>query len=275
VLSAVCFSAPVLGKQHDDRPPKFQVRIEAPLADVIEAVRQVTQDQIVHGTYSYEKERILYGAHSTAEASVFGAWKGEGTAFYKVVQNVLAPRNFKDTGDIGTISVRYVVQAADANASVVQVEAVFVDARNLRHPSLGEVESSESTAIQQHLRTIQEQREKPQHTVYALADEKHEAASGSSTPAVPLGATNTIPSALPTVPELQKQVDELRHQVELRVRYDGAQLKSAPYHNAATLESLAPETEVLIVVVTPYWYGVESAEGHHGWVHHSQLEPLP
>ena len=30
-----------------------------------------------------------------------------------------------------------------------------------------------------------------------------------------------------------------------------------------------------MVVLTPYWYGVETEDGHRGWVHHSQLEPLP
>ena len=52
------------------------VRLEIPEADVLKAVQEVTQDQIIHGTYSYEKERILYGAHSADSARVFGAWTG-------------------------------------------------------------------------------------------------------------------------------------------------------------------------------------------------------
>jgi len=28
-------------------------------------------------------------------------------------------------------------------------------------------------------------------------------------------------------------------------------------------------------VVTKYWYGVETTDGQRGWVHHSQVEPLP
>ena len=35
------------------------------------------------------------------------------------------------------------------------------------------------------------------------------------------------------------------------------------------------ESEVLVVVLTKYWYGVETADGHRGWVHRSQAEPLP
>jgi ribosomal protein S1 len=74
---------------------------------------------------------------------------------------------------------------------------------------------------------------------------------------------------------MQKHVDALRHQVELRVKDPGAQLRASPFHSAAAIETLPTESEVLIVVVTPYWYGVETEDGHRGWVHHSQLEPLP
>ena len=79
-------------KQHASEQPIFTTRVEAPESDVVAAVEQVTQDQIIHGTYSYEKERILYGAHSAGSANAFGTWKGPGKAFYKVANNVLAPR---------------------------------------------------------------------------------------------------------------------------------------------------------------------------------------
>jgi hypothetical protein len=41
------------------------------------------------------------------------------------------------------------------------------------------------------------------------------------------------------------------------------------------LKSLDTGTEVVIVVATPYWFGVETEDGQHGWVRHDQLEPLP
>ena len=88
------------------------VQLESPRADVLKAVQEVTQDQIIHGTYSYEKERILYGAHSADSAQVFRRLEGPGKAYYKVADKILSPRYFKDSEDIGTISVRYVVQEA-------------------------------------------------------------------------------------------------------------------------------------------------------------------
>jgi hypothetical protein len=270
LLLAAVSAAPLPKSVSADENPNFKVRVEAPEAEVLAAVQQVAQDQIIHGTYSYEKERILYGAHSADSASVFGTWKGSGTVVYKVAGNILSPRYFKNTGDIGTVSIRYVVQGADANATILQIDAMFVDARNGKHPSLGNVEASEYSAIQQHLRTIQSQRQ--------ATEEKGAPGTAFTATAAPPPppAEASAPSELTqSVPAMQKHVDALRHEVELRVRDQGAQLKASPFHSSATLQSLQAQSEVLIVVVTPYWYGVETEDGHRGWVHHSQLEPLP
>ena len=59
------------------------------------------------------------------------------------------------------------------------------------------------------------------------------------------------------------------------MKASGAQLRSAPFHSATTLKSLTAGSHVLILVSTPYWLGVETEGGEHGWIHHSQLETLP
>jgi hypothetical protein len=73
-------------------------------------------------------------------------------------------------------------------------------------------------------------------------------------------------------PALEDHVKELRKQLERLVKAPGAPLKSAPFHTASTLQSLTPGTEVLILISTPYWYGVETHEGQHGWIMRDQLE---
>ena len=276
LLTALGFlSAPLLAKNKADETPLLMVRIEVPSADLMQAVEEVAQDQIVHGTYSYEKERILYGAHSANEARSFGQWKGSGTAVYKVAANVLAPRFFKDTGDIGTISVRYVIEAAGPNAAILRVDAVFVDARGVHHASEGNVEAAEYTAIQEHLRKIQAARQQAAEGMTSSSTSSAPSTSQAHSSTWQQAAAATAPVAPQTVPELQKEVDALRRQVELRVKDQGAQLKAAPFHTATTLETLPADSQVLIVVLSPYWYGVETVDGHHGWIHHSQLEPLP
>jgi hypothetical protein len=265
----------VVATPHSDQGQTLLVRVEAPESDVLKAVEQVTQDQIIHGTYSYEKERILYGAHSADAAHVFGAWKGQGKAFYKVANKVLSPRFFKDSEDIGTISVRYVVQEAGPDAASVQIDAIFVDARNVKHPSLGNVESSEYAAVQQHLKTIQEGRRATQEATATYGPKQAVSALQPAATSTPADASSDSSASSLSVPELQKQIETLRHQVELRVKDPGAPLKSAPFRSSTTLESLPGATEVLVEILTPYWYGVETEDGHHGWIHHSQLEPLP
>lgn len=288
VVSALAIPVP---KDHSDQSEMFTRRVEAPEGDVVKAVQQVTQDQIIHGTFSYEKERILYGAHSADSTRAFGKWKGPGKAFYKVASGVLAPRNFKNSGDIGNITVRYVVQDAGPDAASVQIDAVFVDARNARHPSEGDVEEAEYAAILKQLTNIQADRQKPAepspavaaaHTAVADLPSQRAPAKSSPSPLLqqPLAsnpATPAIDSAVSdlSVPDLEKQVQALQHEVELRVKDSGAALKAAPFRSSSTLEPLAAQTDVVIIVLTPYWYGVETKDGRHGWVHHSQLEPLP
>jgi hypothetical protein len=283
LLVAISAAASPAFKTRSDEKPLLAVRLEFPETDVMKAVQEVTQDQIIHGTYSYEKERILYGAHSANSARAFGTWPGPGKAYYKVADQILSPRYFKNSGDIGTITVRYVIQEVGPGATVLQIDAVFVDARNSRHPSEGNVESGEYGAIQSHLKTIQASRQKPVEVPTQTAAPRPQSSGQESVyPSAPPAAR--IPHPAPdsdsvtpvlSVEELQEEVRALRRQVELRVKDSGAPLKSAPFQSSATIVSLPPQTEVLIVVLTPYWYGVETEDGHHGWIHHSQLEPLP
>jgi hypothetical protein len=74
---------------------------------------------------------------------------------------------------------------------------------------------------------------------------------------------------------LEQHVQDLRRQVERLVKSPGAPLKSAPFHTASTLSALTTGTEVLILISTPYWYGVETRDGQHGWVFRDSLESLP
>ena len=71
---------------------------------------------------------------------------------------------------------------------------------------------------------------------------------------------------------LGEHVKDLRKQVQRLVKAPGAPLKSAPFHTASTLETLTTGTEVLILISTPYWYGVETHQGQHGWMQCDELE---
>jgi hypothetical protein len=105
------------------------------------------------------------------------------------------------------------------------------------------------------------------------------AASESHSSAMPTSTTPEQSSASAAYQEtgesLEKHVAELRREVEWLVRQPGAPLKSSPFHTASTLKSLEPGAEVLILISTPYWYGVETRDGQHGWIPRDQLEQRP
>ncbi len=98
------------------------------------------------------------------------------------------------------------------------------------------------------------------------------------------GENPTVQASAPPPPEqsessqgmtgqaLEEHVKDLRKQLERLVKSPGAPLKSAPFHTASTLQSLTTGTEVLILISTPYWYGIETHEGQHGWIMRNQLE---
>lgn len=273
VVLAACSLALAGRKAVYQSENSFIGQINASLADVLHAVQEVAEDQIVHGTYSYEKERTLYGAHSATSARIFGVWQESGRAFYKQADKILAPRYFKDSGDIGTIYVRYVVQSIDADHSTVRIDAVFVDARNANHPSDGSIEAAEYKAIQDRLEDRRQKREEDKQAAQEIATQRaqdrrglHEKSASEPGDSWALG--------LP-VAQLEQRVAELRRDAELETRESGAALKAAPYRAAATLSSLPAHAQVLVVVLTPYWYGVQTEDGHRGWVHRSEVEPLP
>ena len=126
----------------------------------------------------------------------------------------------------------------------------------------------------------------------APAAESSSAITSSSTPPSSAATLSTVPpsststSAAASSPassapvddssqSVEEHVKDLRRQVQRLVKAPGAPLKSAPFHTASTLQSLNPGTEVLIVISTPYWYGVETHDGQHGWMLRDDLELLP
>jgi hypothetical protein len=113
---------------------------------------------------------------------------------------------------------------------------------------------------------------------------KADTADGTTSPEATLQAsarTAPVERVPPPAYELQPgeslehHVAELKKQVERLIKKPGAPLQSAPFHTATSLKSLEPGTEVLILITTPYWYGVETRDGDHGWIRRDQLEQLP
>jgi hypothetical protein len=269
-------AAPLPGrdhKKHEDFGLGFSTEIEASESEVLQAVETVVDNGIIQGSFEYNKDKYIEKANAVTSSSLFPEWKDSGTVFYKVRTKVLAPANFKETRDEGTLAVRYVVQSKDASRTILRIDAIFVeDFRRTPHASDGSVESAEFKDIQDHVdaseleKTQVKQSEK--HRQEELAKQALERKNEED-------EALSLANAQSSVQGLEQHVQELRRQAERVIKAPGAQLKSAPFHTASNLKSLEAGTEVVIIVVTPYWYGIESEGGQHGWVQKEQLEPLP
>lgn len=251
----------------------FSTEIAAPENEVVKAVEAVVNNGIIEGSKEFNKDKYIESATSATSSPLFPEWKEPGKVYYKVRSGVLAPLNFKDSNDEGTVAVRYVVQSKDASKSILRVDAVFVENfRRTVHPSDGSVENAESQEIQNQIDAVEtekkqeEQREK-QRLEKLAGQELERKREQEETSA--LAATQT------SAQTLDQQLDSLRHQAERVVKAPGGQLKSAPFRSATNVKSLDAGAEIVILIVTPYWYGVETTDGQHGWINHAQLEPLP
>ena len=233
----------------------------------------MANDQVVHGTYVYEKEKTLTGAVAANSSSHFGRWEGPGKVLYKIYTGALAPRHFKNSADIGTITVRYLVQELKDSKTRVQIEAVFVeDGRRTVHPSDGSVESSELKEIQDQLQQIHLAR---QQAAEALEQRNRQAAAEAAQARQREEERSRLLAVQSSAQSLEQHVKELRHELVRLVAGPGIELKSAPFHSSVSLQKLTANSEVLILIVTPYWYGVETTAGRRGWLRRDQVKPLP
>jgi hypothetical protein len=287
------------------------VNISLPATEVEQVVQDVTENGIIRGTKEYNKDEFVSGAKAADSSNAFPPWKDAGKVFYKIREQAIDPRNFKDSGDVGSLVVRYVVIPQGKN-TLLRLDAVFEeDFRHTVHQSDGSVESNEYKDIRERLDAIElmkrqnveaaEERSEMLAKKQRLAqgvDVSAENSSSSSSlssaqPAAqdqdaqttadpPPAAAETLPveqhteagvaEQEPPGQTLEEHVKYLRKQVERLVKSPGAPLKSAPFHTASTLQSLPTGAEVLIVISTPYWYGVETHDGQHGWIMREELE---
>jgi hypothetical protein len=267
-----------------------------PEGEVTPIIQDIVQNGIIRGTKEYNKDEYVQGANAAASTRAFKPWTEGGKVFYKVREKALDPQNFKNSTDMGTLAVRYVVQAQDDKHTVIRIDAVFVeDFRHVTHLSNGSVEGAEYKDIHDRLdalelmktQTTEALQEKQEHLEVTQKDAAQKKVTlEAATPAPPnpqVAAVEPMTEVLPPdsgteappPQSLEERVKDLKQQLERRVKAPGAPLKSAPFHTASVLQTLSSGAEVLIVILTPYWFGVETHEGQHGWMLRDDLEQLP
>jgi hypothetical protein len=276
LLSLLNLALPLHGREQKKKKEDYGIglstEISSPEDMVEQAVEAVVNDGMIQGSKEYNKDKFVDKASPATSSTLFAEYKGPGKVFYKVREQVLAPVNFKESNDQGTLAVRYIVESKGPLQTVLRIDAVFVeDFRRVVHPSDGSVESAEYRDVQDRIDSLELEKkqgaENDRHRQEELAKKSLEQKNAQEQAFLARveNSGNT--------PE--QQVEDLRRQVERIVKASGAQLKSAPFHSATNLKTLDAGSEVVILIATPYWYGVETEDGQHGWVNHSQLELLP
>ena len=132
------------------------VNIPLPETEVEQVVEDVAQNGVIRGTKEYNKDEFVGGAKAADSSHVFPAWEQGGRVIYKVRTEALDPRNFKDSSDVGTLVVRYVVMPQGEKNTVLRINALFEeDFRRVVHQSNGSVETAEYKDIREHLDSIE------------------------------------------------------------------------------------------------------------------------
>jgi hypothetical protein len=269
----VCFSLSPALAQKELTTPGLVRELSGSMDEVRQAVTTVQHDHIVHGTKVFEREPILTGAEAVDSSLLFPPWQGAGEVYYKIRKEAIAPRHFFEPGDMGTIGVRYVIIPVTADRIRVKVDAVYVEAAHkTAHASDGSVEKEEMKEIKDTLESMQQ-------AALEAADNRRRAQSAElvrqSYVRQREDESTRLTSLQDNEKELQTEITALRHELERRVKAPGVDLKAAPFHSATNLKTLAAFTEVVVLIVTPHWVGVETGDGQRGWLPLDQLEPLP
>ena len=243
------------------------------MEEVRQAVQFVVHDHVIHGTLIFDKEPILNGAEVVDSTPLFDPWQGPGDVYFKIRKNAIAPRHFLESGDQGTIAVRFVLIPVDANRTRVKIDAIYQEtAHRAFHASDGTVEKSEMKEIKDQLETLQE-------AAAQAADARRRQTSAELVRQSLIrqreDESTRISNAQSAQKDLEQQVSALHHELERRVKSPGADLKAAPFQSAATLKTLSAFTDVVILIVTPHWLGIETPDGQRGWLPQELLEQLP
>jgi hypothetical protein len=243
------------------------------LVEIREAVLAVVGDKIIHGTLVFDKEPVLTGAEAVDSTPFFDPWEGPGEVYFKIRKNAIAPRHFLESGDQGTIVIRYVIIPVDSDRTRIKIDALYQESgHRVVHASDGTVERSEMKEIKDQLEALQE-------AAAQAADARRRETSAELVRQSLIrqreDETSRFNNAQSAQKDLEQQVSALHHELERRVKAPGADLKAAPFQSAASLKTLSAFTDVVILIVTPHWLGVETPEGQRGWLPQERLEQLP
>jgi hypothetical protein len=270
-FAAFSASAQIYHDPHKKTTIGFSVDLNTPPETVLQIVKGVAADSIIRGTSMYAKEIDLEDAEFAKSSTILPAPPSSGQVFYKVKSKVLSPEHFPASSDMGTVTVRYVVEAMNPQRTHLAIDAVFVtDAGHHLYASDGSVETAEYAEIITQIKALEAPKVR-HHNPQAVV------APGQET----LGLQNTLADEQSRLADskaaekkLQQRVKQLQFDTQGRIRGQAIPLKASPYDHSTTVLSLEKGLTVTVLTTTKYWYRVRTAKGDEGWIYYAFLEPL-
>jgi hypothetical protein len=219
----------------------------------------------------YAKEIDLEDAEFAKSSTILPAPPSSGQVFYKVKSKVLSPEHFPASTDMGTVTVRYVVEEVDPQRTHLAIDAVFVtDAGHHLYASDGSVETAEYAEIITQIKALDAPKVR-HHNPQTVVIPGQETA----------GLQNTLTDEQARLADskaaekkLQQRVKQLQFDTQGRIRSQAVPLKASPYDHSTTVLSLEKGLTVTVLTTTKYWYRVRTAKGDEGWIYYAFLEPL-
>jgi len=239
---------------------------------VTQAVSEVASDGVIRGTAEYQTDTQILGAEAAESSPFLTPEVPQGArVFYKIRPGTLAPRNYKNSQDRGTLVIAYLVEKVDDENSRLTIESIFVPETHHGHSvSDGSVETCEFTAIETRLKTVAEQKREAEEL--KIKEQKElQVRSLRRELADQQGRYDALNAE---VKELQKRSAQLRALSVVKTKSAAALLKSSPYAHAETFSALTQGQELDVLYRTPSWYRVRTSDGQIGWVYASFLEAV-
>ena len=270
-FAALSASAQIYHDPHKKTTIGFSVDLNTPPDTVLQIVKGVASDSIIRGTSMYAKEIDLPDAEFVKSSTVLAPESGAGQVFYKVRKKVLAPEHFPASSDMGTVTVRYVVETVNPQRAHLAIDAVFVtDAGHRLYASDGSIETAEYAEIITQIKALEAPKVR-HHNPQTVANPGQETLGLQST-------LNDEQSRLAESKAAEKKLQERVRQLEFntlgRIRGQAVPLKASPYDHSTTVLSLEKGLTVTVLTTTKYWYRVRTAKGDEGWIYYAFLEPL-
>jgi hypothetical protein len=282
LLLLLAVALPLAARTKDKLPygEGLIVNISLPESEVEQVVEDVSPGRRNQGNQGIQQGRVRRGRESRRlPRTRFRLGPGRERFSTKSAMQAIDPRNFKDSGDVGTITVRYVVVPSGARThSCASTRFLQKTSATPCTSPTDRSKAAEYKDIREHLDQHRAHEKAGRRGCGESAQErlakKQNLALGNNAPAaesasIVLSGTALRPRRIPIRSHFaargairartgrsqdkrhprqttEERVKDLRKQVVRLVKSPGAPLKSAPFHTATTMQLLGAGTEVLI-----------------------------